>query len=197
MRCEEFRKEAARQFGGAELGLSARDHLAGCPRCSAYYEELLALERAAQSTEKPLMTASEFAAMQMKLDNEIVSYRSRANRFFRFAVRYGVVAGAAALLLLLVYFGRLPGNYGISNPDKASTRLSVDSAISEIFASMNTGEETLDTTEIQPVDDPYVNMVIGNYTESYGIGADEALLGGLSDEEMNYLKNKLKAGDIL
>jgi hypothetical protein len=199
MRCEEFRKELEIQFGTVKLGAAKKEHLAGCPECAEFYQQLQILEEKILVAEKPVMTADEFARMQLGLDEEISRYQSRGNRFFRFSFRYGATFAAAALLILLAYFGRLPGHNinEIYNTGNTSSGISIDSAINEIFAVINDSDSQSDTVSVQAIDDPYVKMVIGNYAESYGIGADEALLGGLSDEEMNYLKSKLKAGDIL
>ncbi len=54
-----------------------------------------------------------------------------------------------------------------------------------------------DTTTEESLDDKYVKVVVGNFTGAYGVGASDAILGDISKEEMEYLKNKLKPGDIL
>jgi predicted anti-sigma-YlaC factor YlaD len=200
MRCEEFRKELEAHFGNEILGPNEKEHLAGCPECSDFYHQLLAMEEKMKEAEEPAMTADEFARMQMSLDEKISRYQSRASRFFRFSFRYGASFAAAVLLILLAYFGHFRGHNDVEeiyNAGGVTSELSIDSAISEIFAVVNSGESQSDSTAIQAIDDPYVKMLVGNYAESYGIGADESILGGISDEEMKYLKSKLKAGDIL
>jgi hypothetical protein len=47
------------------------------------------------------------------------------------------------------------------------------------------------------IDEPYLHVVVADYIRSYGFNTGDLLLGDLSAEELEYLKNNLKVGDIL
>ncbi len=114
MRCEDIKKEWDLRVGALTLDDKEKEHIAGCSECAAYYKRLVAMDEEIRSLAVPSLRATEFAVVQEKLDGRISQYQSRAGRFYRLTMRFGVGVATVALLLLVIYIGRWSENKGVT-----------------------------------------------------------------------------------
>jgi hypothetical protein len=77
----------------------------------------------------------------------------------------------------------------------------VDSAVSEseVISDSGYGSVTalLQSDEVTEMDDDMVSVLINEYSATARIGADEALLGDITAEELEYLTKNLEVGELL
>jgi predicted anti-sigma-YlaC factor YlaD len=201
MNCEQLKKELSHKLGMLSLTPAEKEHLGSCAGCMQFYKEMSSLEEGLKFEPSPL-TREEFAHLQESLDNKISRFQNRAFLFYRVAVRYG--ASLAAVLLLV--FVSMLGHNGqklrpLSEGDSVAALISgtsagiiADSAGVSSLAIENT--EATDTND-ETLDDQYLDVIIGNYVDAYGFNAGEMLLGELNIDELQILKSKMKAKDIL
>jgi hypothetical protein len=184
MRCEELKKNLILRTGDLFLNEEEKKHIAGCPECARFFENLQLLENKLAQASVPPLRPNEFNELQERLEKRIEKFQSRAINYYRLSLRYGASLAALAILLFISYFGRI----GM----RERNIINVDSLLAEL----QTLQAAEDAGDID-IDDQYLETVIGNYVQIHGFSAGEALIGDLSEEELEYLKNNIKVGDIL
>jgi hypothetical protein len=184
MNCGELRKSICLKMGRLFLSQDEKSHLDSCPGCTKYYEHLVSLEKTLTVAPAPSLTKMEFSKLQSKLDSRINKYHDKALNFYRLSFKYGATMAAILLLVFASFFGK----YKFQDIKPADTdSLLATLTIAEDFSA--SGDEV--------IEEPYLDLVIDNYVDNYGFNTSEMLIGDLSDEELEYLKNKINAGDIL
>jgi predicted anti-sigma-YlaC factor YlaD len=201
MNCEQLKEKLSQELGMLSLTPVEKEHLDSCAGCMQYFKELSSLEEGLKFEPDPL-TKEEFADLQESLENKISRFQNRAFLFYRVAVRYGASLAAVILLVFVSILGHNSQRLRpLSDGDSAAALISINSdsltsgstAISSLIAE---SAEASDTSEVT-LDDQYLDVIISNYIEAYGFNAGEMLLGELDNQELQILKSRMKARDIL
>jgi len=182
MNCEQVKYILKMQFGEPASDDSLKEHIRNCPDCREYFEELQRLEKTMKSASFESLSATEFALVQEKLDNNINQYLNRAVGFYRLMVRYGTSLAAVCLLLFI----SLVSDF---NPLQET-----DSQYDLTYQQLSYNAQD---TENDYMDEDYIDDILFDYVQNYGYDASQLLLGELYEEEYEYLDKNLKAGDIL
>ena len=190
--CFDIQVKLLLAMGDNELDDREKVHLLSCPDCTNYLEELIGLGANLRELKVHPLTPYESARMQAVLDEKINNYQSRAQKIYNFALRYSAMAAAVALVLFIVLVNRLqfPGfSFGVQTELATTVDSTSGTALSD-------NVYTLSDEDVS-IDEPYLHVVVADYIRSYGFNTGDLLLGDLSAEELEYLKNNLKVGDIL
>jgi len=145
--------------------------------------DLGGLETELKKLRVPAMTQNETARFYARLDTALDHVAMQPNWFNRVVMRWGAVGAAMVVLVGMSFVGGL--RYGqtglISTGDTTSAyTATVDQA-----------------TEDEELDDKYVEMLVSSQVQSYGYDISDDLLGGLSDDELQMLNEKIDVGDLL
>jgi len=184
MNCEQFKNNFLLKVGELSPDSEEKAHLESCPDCAGYYDNLAALEGKLASQKINLLTADEYAALKDKLDSDIEREGNRAINHYPTYIRYGASLAAVLILVFFSFFQHL------RVPEIRP--LSADSLLAALQATDSAQE-----SDSEEIDKPYLDVVINNYVQDYGFNSSEMLIGDLSEKELEYLKSKMKAGDIL
>jgi len=123
------------------------------------------------------------------LDKRINRFQRRAVSFYRMSFGFGT----AMVALIAISVISIWSSYRqIENLDQSYT--SEIEALYDDYAYYDNlySYDTPDT-----LNEGYVDLLMVNYIDGHGEGSSEYLVGDLSDEELQYLKNNLDVGDIL
>lgn len=171
-------------MGKLSLDREEKAHLESCPDCAGYYTNLDALEGRLVSHKIIPLTINEFEMLKGKLDSNIERGGNRGVNYYPTFIRYGASLAAILILVFFSFFQHL------SVPEIRP--LNTDSLLAAFQVADSVQE--IDSEEI---DKPYLDVVINNYVQDYGFNSSEMLIGDLSEKELEFLKSKMKAGDIL
>lgn len=188
MNCNQIREELELSFGAEKLSDEIAAHLSQCEVCRAYQEQLVQLAVGLGDDEDIDLTSAEIeraiGAVEERLTPVITTQVTRLNRW-RPVIRFA----AAAMIVLVAYgsyeFGKTRQNGAINESE-----LSVGTGYGSVTAFVQSD----DVTEM---DDNMVSVLIDEYSAGARIGADEALLGDITADEMQYLMENLKVGELL
>jgi len=188
MDCDQIHEELDLGFGSEMPSDEITRHLNECDACRAYHEQLTQLiaglgedqdidlspgdiERAVRGVEQRITPA---------LTTPVVTLS-----WLRPVVRF-----AAAAMIVLVAYGAY--EFGRTRPDGAANEsgLPTDSGYGSVTA-------FLQSDDVTEMDDNMVSVLIDEYSAGTHIGADEALLGDITAEELEYLKKNLEVGELL
>jgi len=191
-RCADIQAVILRYMDTSGLESVDKEHLANCTSCSQFMDEIRVLKRELSNHTVRSLSPLEFARMQSKLDENINHYQKQAQRTYNFALRYSAIAAAAALLLFVILVNRLqiPGFHIGGQPEIAIVTDTADGG-----QSLSIGYDI--DSDVYSIDEAYLHVVVSDYISIYGFNTSDQLLGDLSAEELEYLKNNLKVGDIL
>lgn len=181
MNCATIQQELDLYFGSDSLPDDLRLHIATCPDCKSYWLE--SLELAGEMNRQ-----GEFKLNESELDNLVASVDRRVattdilplvtGHWMRVLTR----VAAAVLVVATSYGAYLIGSNGVLNPDQATM---IDTTVVAVYE---------DETEVDP---NMVTVMIDEYSESAYFGIDEAILGDLSEAELEYLKENFSVEDLL
>jgi predicted anti-sigma-YlaC factor YlaD len=188
MNCEQVREELELSFGGTSLSDEAAEHIARCESCRAYREELAALVGGLGEDDNIDLSPAEIKRTVRAVEERIGPKQQTqlvSLGWFRPVVR---LAAAAALILFAwgaYEVGRMQGGGSVAQLGDTT--------------SGNNGAQTsfLQGDLDEELDDGFVSVLIDQYSSDYHFGAGEALIGDISEEEMEYLVENLKVGDLL
>ena len=129
------------------------------------------------------LTQSETARFYARLDAALDEAATRPNIFYRGFLRWGAVVSAMVVLVGMSFItGIKYGQNGIT-ADSRITSFST-SAVDQV-------------TEDEELDDKYVDMLITSQVQSYGYDISGDLLGEISDDELQMLKEAIDVGALL
>lgn len=200
MDCGQLKKELRLQLGTTGLSENQRVHLAECPDCAEFYKELLALEKPLKEMPVPAMTIRESVLLNERLDTQIELIKSRGIRSYRSAAGLGALAVTVLLVVFISFWNRysIPETISKNGAAQSSYVLAADSAIDNIVGSIDSTQfAMIASSDDEPVDSSYYLMAIDSYVQRVGSGAGELILGDISDEELEYLEEKIDWSDIL
>jgi hypothetical protein len=200
MDCRRLKDELRIKLGAIGLSDSERTHLAECPDCADYYKDLLALEKPLKEMATPAMTIRESVLLNERLDAKIELYKTRGIRPYRLATGLGTLAVTILLVVFISFWNRysIPETISQSGAGQSGYVLATDSAINNIVGSIDSSQfAILARTDDEAVDSSYYLMAIDSYVQRVGSGAGELILGEISDEELEYLKDQIDWSDIL
>lgn len=190
--CRQIKEELLLSMDLSRLTAEEIKHLEGCHHCTGTLDQLQELDRALRAVTIRPLTSSEAAGFQTALDDKIDVYQSRSRKGYTAALRYGVLATAVALLLFLVLANRLQLP-GFSLGPEMQVASNVDSAIEALI-----NEEAAAYSDNDlGIDESYLRVVVSDYVRSNGYNTGDMLLGELSSEEIEYIRNNFKMEDIL
>jgi hypothetical protein len=188
MNCDQVREELELSFGTGKLSEEISRHLAECESCRAYQAELIDLASNLGDDLDAGFTITEIEQAVRGVEERIAPVKAKpviSLKWFQPVVRL-----AAAAMIVLVAYGSY--EFGKSR---------VDSAVSgtEVISDSGYGSVTafLQSDEVTEMDDDMVSVLINEYSTSARIGADEALLGDITAEELEYLTKNLEVGELL
>nr|MBN2278364.1 zf-HC2 domain-containing protein [candidate division Zixibacteria bacterium] len=182
MNCARFKEILSLKMGELDLSDEERIHLEGCASCRAYYDDLVQMEKSLEGLAIAPLSAVEFAIVQEKLDRKITSYLGRATGLYNFMVRYGSSVAA----VFMIVFVSLVSHLGPAT---------VENNVVEVNYTLLNSEDVLAVD--QAFDEQYVQAMVGDYAETYGIGASDQLFNDITAEEYEYLVTNMDIGGIL
>jgi predicted anti-sigma-YlaC factor YlaD len=188
MNCYQAREELDLSFGSEKLSDEITRHLNECEACRAYHEQLMRLVAGLGEDQDVDLSPAEIERAVRAVELRITPVLTAP------AVTLGwlrpVTRFAAAAMIVLVAYGAY--EFGKTRPD---------GAVSESGLMYDTGYGTvtafLQNDDVTEMDDNMVSVLIDEYSASARIGADEALLGDITAEELEYLKKNLEVGELL
>ena len=188
MNCDQVREELELSFGAGELSDEISRHLTECENCRAYHAELIKLEAGLGDDFDAGFTLAEIEQAVRGVEERIAPVKAKT------AVSFGwfrplVRLAAAAMIVLVAY-----GSY-----EFGKSRVDITISESGIMSDSGYGSVTtlLQSDEVTEMDDNMVSVLIDEYSTTSRMGADEALLGDITAEELEYLKENLKVGELL
>ncbi|GEM_PF-5644998 len=191
-KCRQINEKLLLSMDLSRLTAEEIKHLKGCRDCAGTVDQLQELDRALSAVTIRPLTSSEAAGFQTALDEKIDAYQSRSRKGYTAALRYGVLATAVALLLFLVLANRLQLP-GFSFGPEMQVASNLDSAIEALI-----NEEAAAYSDSDlGIDESYLRVVVSDYVRSNGYNTGDMLLGELSSEELEYIRNNFKTEDIL
>jgi len=188
MNCEQARQELELSFGGTALSDEAAEHLARCETCRAYRDELAALVGGLGQDDNIDLSPAEIEHAVRAVEERISpkqQTRLVSLGWFRPVVR---LAAAAAVVLFAwgaYEVGRMQGGSSVAQFD--DTTSGYNGALTS-FLQGDVDEE---------MDDGFVSVLIDQYSSDYQFGAGEALIGDISEEELEYFVENFEVGDLL
>jgi len=188
MNCDQVRAELELSFGTGELSEQISKHLNECESCRAYQAELIKLASNLGDDFDSGFTLAEIEHAVRGVEERIAPVKTKpviSVKWFQPVVRL-----AAAAMVVLVAYGSY--EFGKSRVDNAvsGTEVMSDSGYGGVTA-------LLQSDEVTEMDDDMVSVLINEYSTSARIGADEALLGDITAEELEYLTKNLEVGELL
>ena len=188
MNCNQIREELELSFGSEKLSDEITRHLNECEACRAYHDQLIQLVAGLGEDQDIDLLPADIERAVRGVEQRLGPVKTRPVIALKWL--QPVVRLAAAAMIVLVAYGAY--EFG---------RTRTDSAGNESGLSTNTdyGSVTafLQTDDVSEMDDNMVSVLIDEYSTSAHIGADEALLGDITAEELEYLKKNLEVGELL
>lgn len=191
-KCRQIKEILLLSVDLSRLTAEEMKHLEGCHHCAGTLDQLQELDRALRAVTIRPLTSSEAAGFQATLDEKIDVYQSRSHKGYRTALRYGVLSTAVALLLFLVFANRLQLP-GFSFGPEFQVASNLDSAIEAL---VNEEAAAYSDNDLG-IDESYLRVIVSDYIRSNGYNTGDMLLGDLSSEELEYIRNNFKTEDIL
>lgn len=188
MNCDQIREELELSFGSEPLSDEITRHLDECEACRAYHEQLRRLADGLGEDQDIDLSPAEIERAVRGVEQRLGPVRTKpvtALKWLQPVVRF-----AAAAMIVLVAYGAY--EFGRTRPSGAANEsgLSADSGYGSVTA-------FLQSDDVTEMDDNMVSVLINEYSTSAHIGADEALLGDITAEELEYLKKNLEVGELL
>ena len=190
MSCSRYQELLLEQFGQRQLDSELQRHLAACPACRTFWNELAGLSGNLGSDD--LFSPDEMQVEQLVMQvsqtiNRGMQYKY-ARDHFSFVknvwVRYIPVAAAAALVLGIAVGGYMAGKTAFG-PEKSELVLS-QTAATDLLSDGN-----------EELDENAVGTLIYDFATGHTYEAGEWLLDDLTEEELKYLEESFNVGDLL
>ncbi|MBN2227367.1 MAG: hypothetical protein JW763_08375 [candidate division Zixibacteria bacterium] len=144
-------------------------------------DDLLKLEGVLRDMETAPLTATASSRLMADLNDSIDRLEQQAHGWNRFGIRYGI--SLAAILLLV----------GISMMSLGP----VDYYSADVNYLTRVYYEEMDSVSTEILGAEYFDNVVNAYLWHNGTGTIDEVVGDLTTEEYEYLKNNLQVGDIL
>ena len=184
MNCEQFREEIELAFGEPTLPRDLQVHIDGCAECRRYCAELEAMASRLRRDSAAPFSVGELSATMASIERRVAEIPptviipiSRLRWITRIAAAVLVVAASMAAYRI----GRHDG--------LRSTAADQTTVVSDLSALLDNEEES--------IDEHAVSVLIEDYSSRGFFGTGEGLIDDLSDEEMQYLMENLKVGELL
>ncbi|UCD17360.1 MAG: hypothetical protein JSV44_00165 [Candidatus Zixiibacteriota bacterium] len=181
MACDKLEKSLRLRLGklteAADTGRQFSD-----PATVQLHSELVKLEKKLRLAAVEPLSDEESRRLVDSLNDKINRYQSRALRFYRFGVRYGISLAALLLMIGISYFVRM---------HPVAVTYNVPEYITVVYQS------DLESISEDIIASEYVNTVVNSSLWEYGYDSAEILLGELDAEELEHAENTLEIGDIL
>jgi len=186
MNCERIQDQLLELFGEKEQSEQIAEHLRGCPECRAFAEELEELSKAAGSNEDffpdPEITEALIAGVEQKID------RIETTKAVPLHAAWRSYVPAVAALLVVIGFSATAYMLNVFSSQRSLTaRGEGDTTVAVVAEgvqpdSLNAGD---------------INYILNDYTAQRNGTSSDYLLEDVSQDELEYLENNLKAGDFL
>ncbi len=191
MTCAECKDELLLSFGQQRCSQDVESHLAGCAECRQYTSELAVMAGKLDIDSSFYPDRGEAIRLAARVERALDRKEPRKVTSLHW-LRYAV---AAASIVLLVGIALLSQHYR-SRSNVASNDQGTDSN-SVIGNSASDSFENTTAVQETELGDSDIRALLKDYTSSSGINADERLLDGITEAEMNYLKENLTVKDLL
>lgn len=170
------------------MSAEVAEHLGHCESCRAYHDELLSLMSDLGEDENVGISPAEIERAVHAVERRIAPAR-RAPVISSIWVRPLFRFAAAAAVVLFAYGAYRLGLMQSAGVDNQSAT-SVTSATGNLVSML---QSDVDTT----MDDNMVSVLIDEYSSGANLGASEALIGDITEDEMKYLEKNFEVGDLL
>ena len=188
MNCDQAREELDLSFGSKELSVEIAEHLRQCEVCRAYREQLTQLVAGLGEDKDIDLSPADIERAMRAVEQRITPVLTApviSLNWLRPVVRF-----AAAAMIVLVAYGAY--EFGKTRPDGVANEsgLSTDGGYGSVTAFVQ-------SDDVAEMDDNMVSVLIDEYSAGARIGADEALLGDITADELEYLTKNLEVGELL
>jgi hypothetical protein len=190
MSCDQYRDEMLLSLGQPVLPEELRAHMESCAACR---EEYAMLTKAARHLGDDTLFQIDSTAQDELLSRieERITVAAitdiRPHRWLRYAA-------AVAAVFVLGIVG-LYSTMNFSNNVTTGPTASVEAPDSVVY-SLTDAAYDLGTTE-DDLASGDVGVLLGDFVSQAGGQGSDSLLGGISEDEMKYLQENLKVGDLL
>ena len=188
MNCAQVREELELSFGSEQLSDEVTRHFSECEACRAYYAELIQLAAGLGDDLDAGLSTAEIERAVRGVEARIAPLKTRSVTSLRWF--QPVVRLAAAAMVVLVAYGAYEFGKSRTGMVTSDDVIATDTGYGSLTA-------FLQTEDVSDLDDNMVSVLINEYSASAHMGADEALLGDITVEELEYLTKNLKVGELL
>ncbi len=185
MNCEQVKDLLLESFGERVQSEEIAEHLRGCPACREFAEELNELMTVAGTNEDffpdPEVTESLIAGVETRIDRMESAKATPVHSIWRSYIP------AVAALLVVVGFSVTAYMLNMFS-SKHSAQVSPDSNASLLV---------IKDADVDSLSSGEVNFILNDYSADHSGTVSGDVYDNVSQEELEYLENNLKAGDIL
>ena len=188
MNCSHFQDQMLLLFGQKQLPEELQSHLAECPSCWDFWEELTGMNEKLGGDDlffpndaQAEQLASEVDTVIEKIERDNVPVVTRIRKGWYERVP---IAAAAALVL-----GIAIGTYLAGRTAFDTGGAEIASGITSVASLYEVGNEELQEST--------VGSLIYDFTAQHSYEASEWLLNDLTEEELDFLENNFDVGDLL
>jgi hypothetical protein len=191
MTCAECRDELMLSFGQRRNSQDVESHLAGCANCRAFAAELSATAARIADESAFYPDRGEAIRLAAKIERSLDNERTARTVSLHW-LPYVAVAASIVLLAGIALIGR--GHWSGSGENGSSQM--ADTSVLPGYSAVNVLDNGL-TEQNAELNDADVQALLEDYTSGGTWNAGERLINGLTEAEMQYLKENLTVKDIL
>lgn len=190
MSCERHRDEMLLHLGQRDLPDDLRAHLDSCAECRREWEMLNAAAHHLGDDALFQLDSAAQAEFVQKIEQRI-GVTTLTDIRPRVWIRYA--AGVAAIFVLGIV--ALLSTLNLSQSIGTSPSTSADPADSVVYSLTDAAYDLGTTDDDLAYGD--VGVLLNDFVSQSGWPESDSLLGGISEDEMKYLQENLKVGDLL
>jgi hypothetical protein len=186
MNCDKARELLELSFGSNDLPAELIRHLQECQTCAAFQAELNELSTGLGSDDDFVLAPADLERAVNAVGSAIAPQETTvvtSLRWLRPMIRIAAVVLVVAVSFSAYQIGKYSGPSATSGDVSSST-------YGDIVALWEGPLEN-------EMDDDFVSILIEDYSDGNYYNAGEALLGDISEEELEYLLENLEVGELL
>lgn len=188
MNCDRVHEELELSFGARAISAEVAEHLGHCEACRAYHEELLSLMSDLGEDENVGISPAAIEQTIRAVERRIAPARPTSittSTWVRPLLRF-----AAAAAVVLFAYGAYQLGLMQSGGSENRSATGAASAAGNLVSMLQSDVDT-------SMDDNMVSVLIDEYSSGASLGASEALIGDITEDEMKYLEKNFEVGDLL
>ncbi|MDD3733176.1 MAG: hypothetical protein PHU88_12455 [candidate division Zixibacteria bacterium] len=191
MNCKEYQEELMLYFGQSELPPELAEHISGCDLCRNFFEELRAMTVDMGEDKFFYPSEIEIEGLTVRINKQIDRVTPADTKVVKPVFTWYKLAGIAASIVLIVGMALLGDFFNKTSPTSTSVELTSSLSYTDGYTLLR------DESEYYELSDDQFYILVGDYTSERIYDAAGQLLDDLSEEELKYLEENFKVGDLL